>query len=131
MFGFLKKKKSNERDGVIEEFNSIINQTKTGREDAQMVIGHGVNMANSIFLKTYSSPDDFRGRSYKEKFEYFEKFVKFKKGVKEKDFGLSIGIHLFGTWLLALVQDDDDLEKIVKKELVWLSKKGEPLGGQM
>jgi hypothetical protein len=131
MFGIFKKKKSNERDGVIEEFNSMINQTKTGKEDSQMLIGHGVNVANSIFLKAYSSPDDFRGRSYKEKFKYFKKFIKFKEGVKEKDFGLYIGIHFFGTWLLALVQDDNDLENLVKKELVWLSKKGEPLGGQM
>lgn len=130
MFGFFRNKKNNERDRVIEEFNSIMNQTKTGAEDAQMVIGHGVNMANSVFLKAYSSPDDFRCRSHKEKLEYFKKFIKFKEDVKDKDIGLYMGIHLFGTWLLGFVQDDDDLEQLVKKELAWLSKKGEPLGGQ-
>ncbi len=131
MLGFFKKKKGKERDGVIEEFKTMINKTRNGDEDAQMVVGHGVNMANSVFLKAYSSPDDFRGRPYKEKWEYFKKFIKFKEGVKGKDFGLYIGIHFFGTWLLALVENDDDLEKLVQKELVWLSKKGEPLGGSM
>lgn len=128
MFGFFGGKKR-ERDGVIEEFKSMINQTKTGNEDAQMVVGHGVNMAYSTFLKAYSSTDDFRGRAYKEKWEYFKKFTKFKESFRKKDFGLYLGIHFFGTWLLAVVENDDDLENLVYEELGWLSKKGETLGG--
>jgi len=128
VFGFFKKKKSSERDGLIEEFKLLINSAKTGNENAQLVVGHGVNMANSIFLKAYSSPDDFRGRAYREKRDYFKKFTKLKEGFKEKDFGLYIGIHFFGIWLLALVENDHDLENLVQEELIWLSKKGELLG---
>ena len=129
MLSFFKKKKDSERDKVLEEFKSLIAQTKNGKEEAQVAIGHGVNIANSIFLKSYSSPDIFRQKSDKEKYDYFKKFCQTKENLKKEDFGISVGFHFFGTYLVALVNNDYELEGIVQEELVWLSKKGEILGG--
>ena len=118
-------------EAVIKEFKEMIETTKAGKDDAQMVVGHGVNMANSIFLKTYPSPDVFQTKPYKEKLKYLKKFKKFQESYRQKDLAFYIGIHFFATWLLSLVENDSELEKIVQKELIWLSQKGELLGGSI
>lgn len=125
MLNFFRNKKGSEREAVILEFRNMIEKTKAGKNDIQIVVGHGVNMSNSIFLKTYSSPDDFRKKLYKEKFKYLQKFKEFQESCREKDLAFYMGIHFFATWLVALVENDNELEKIVQKELIWLSKKGE------
>ncbi|MDP2787017.1 MAG: hypothetical protein Q8O79_02940 [Pseudomonadota bacterium] len=101
MFGFGTKKESPERRAAREEFESTCRQLKGANEIVQMAVGHAINMANSMFIKTFGSVDGFRRIPDAQKFDYLRKLTDTENSLREEknDMASSLGFGLFKMWV--------------------------------
>jgi hypothetical protein len=125
MFGFFKKKEKKQREEVINELMSLVGPLKDKNKEIQFAVGYGVNMASSIFYKSFSSVDHFEKESDKVKLKFFDKFLKFEKLMRDEDPFMSMGVRLYSIWVLAIINKDCELFNLVNDELKWISKKAD------
>lgn len=129
MLNIFKKKREKQRNQVIEEFTGLVEPLKTKPEQIQILVGHGINIGNSLFFKNVTSINEFNNLPDKKKFDFFKKFLDFKEKMKNEDQYVYLGLHLYATWILAVINNDNELQLMVSSELKWISKKGELMQG--
>ena len=59
MFGMFKRKSPDKWKVILKEFSEITQSVRSEGIAAQMAVGHGINMANSLFVKSFSDINSF------------------------------------------------------------------------
>jgi hypothetical protein len=130
MFGLFWKREDRERKAVRLEFESMTTMVRSARPMIQACVGHGINMANTVFIARFGSIDNFRALPKNEKMEYVFALGRMEQKLAEKnDPDTCIGYALFKKWVGALALDDADLEKQFTPRLAELSRKGDLFSG--
>ncbi len=127
MFGFGKKAENPERRAAREEFESTCRKLRAADEVVQMAVGHAINMANSLFTKSFGSPDGFRGIPDEQKLEYLKKLTAAEERFRDvqNDMASSLGFGLFKMWVGMVVVQDSELTEAFARELAHFSRKGD------
>lgn len=127
MFNFGKKKEDPNRRALREEFESVTKDLRQADESVQIAVGHSINIANSIFHKSYSSPSEFRQLPNSQRIEYINRLTSMENQLREEknDPHSSLGFGLFKMWVGALSENDSDLMKQISAELAYFSDKGD------
>ena len=127
MFGFGSKKENPDRKAAREEFESTCRQLRGADEVVQIAVGHAINMANSMFMKTFGSADGFRRIPDPQKFEYMAKLTHAENTLRDekKDIASSLGFGLFKMWVGMLTARDTELVAAFSQELAFFSRKGD------
>jgi hypothetical protein len=126
MFGFGSKKENPERKAAREEFETTCRQLRGADEVVQMAVGHAINMANSMFMKTFESVDGFNRIPSSQKFEYIAKLTQAENTFRDekKDMASSLGFGLFKMWVGMVTARDTELIDAFARELSVFSRKG-------
>ena len=126
MFGFGSKKENPERKAAREEFESTCRRLRGAEEVVQIAVGHAINMANSMFVKTFGSVDGFSRLPNSQKFEYMAKLTNAENAFRDerKDMASSIGFGLFKMWVGMITARDTELIESFATELSFFSRKG-------
>jgi len=127
MFGFGKKKEDPNRKALREEFESVTTALKSADNLIQVAVGHSINMANSLFHQTYSSPSEFQRLPMSERISYINKLTDMENKLKEEkgDPHSALGFGLFKMWVGAVAEVDTGLMQQFSNELAYFSKKGD------
>jgi len=127
MFGFGKKKEDPNRKALREEFETVTQALRQADDVVQIVVGHAINMANSIFHQAHSSPSEFQRLPKSKQLEYINNLTKMEVGLRDEknDPHSSIGYGLFKMWVGALSENDAELMNQISLELAYFSKKGD------
>ena len=127
MFGFGKKKEDPNRKALREEFETVTQALRQADEVVQIAVGHAINMANSIFYQSYSTPSEFQKLPKTKQIEYIKKLTNMEVGLREEknDPHSSIGFGLFKMWVGALSENDTELLNQFNSELSYFSQKGD------
>ena len=129
MFGFFKNILKPERQKIIDEFTQTIEKLKGADSSVQLVVGHGVNMANSLFFRKFKTVEEFKNITRHEQDDYLKKFGVMEVETGKKDPLMAIGFGLFKMWLVSIITNDDEAMQYFSKELGWLSKVGDLSSG--
>jgi hypothetical protein len=128
MLGLFGKKEHPERKQLRLEFEKATSALRTADELTQTVIGHAINMTNSMFARRFGSVQGFTALSLGDKVACMQQLTAFEARVAEKDPHMRLGTALFKMWIGALAEDDTELVQKFAEELVVFSRKGEKLG---
>jgi hypothetical protein len=102
---------------------------RNARPMEQASVGHGISMANSVFIQRFGSIDNFRALPKDEKMEHVFAPGRMEAKLAETDPATSIGYALFKKWVGALALDDAHLERQFAPRLAELSRKGDLFSG--
>lgn len=126
MFGFGKKKEDPNRKALRQEFESVTSALRTADATAQIAVGHAINMANSLFHKSFSGVNGFQDLPKSERISYINKLTDMESPLKSKgDMPASLGFGLFKMWAGAAAELDAELMNQFSRELAYFSKKGD------
>ena len=129
MFGFFKSKTAENphRKALREEFEVATNSLYHADLAVQTSVGTAINMAHSIFAKSYSSSRQFHQAPKREQLDYIDRFTTIEISLtKELEDPLaSLGFGLFKMYLGAITESDGELAKQFSEELIRLSKLGQ------
>jgi hypothetical protein len=128
MAWFTRKRETSERKAWREQFEGTISALRETDEASQVAVGHSINMANSILIKRFGSIDAFRQLPKSSKLEYINKLSQVKDDLSERDPHAALGFVLYGMWLGAVTESDDELAHKFSSELAYFSRKGD-MGG--
>ncbi len=85
MSWFSRKKAAPERTAWREQFQSTMQTIRGGDRATQAVIGHSINMGNSLLHKRFGSFSAFRALPKREKLDYFDSLSKIKDSLSNTD----------------------------------------------
>lgn len=125
MFGFGKKKEDPDRKAFREEFETVTRGLHLADEPTQMAVGHGINMASSLFNQSFKSPSDFQSSPINQQTDYINRLTNMEIGLRNIDPPASLGFGLFKMWLGALQENDVELLNKFLIELKYFSRKGD------
>ncbi len=126
MFGFGKKKEDENRKALRQEFESVTTALRTADNTVQIAVGHSINMANSLFEKSFSGAKGFQELPKSERISYIGKLTEMETSLKSKgDIPASLGFGLFKMWVGAAAELDAELMSQFSKELAYFSEKGD------
>jgi len=128
MFGLFGKKENPHRTGLREDFERVTSALHRADGPTQMAVGHSINLANSMFVQRFGSPDAFRKLPQSEKSKYLEQLTAAEEKLQKEQPHASIGFALFKMWVGTLAANDDELMHQFSKGLSSFSAKGD-LGG--
>lgn len=118
MFGYIRKRY---RKKKIDDIDSIILGLDEGDKVIKTFVGHGINLSNSFFCKTFKIVSEFSNSHYKIRNEYLKKFTMTRKAMVEKDQYTGLGFALFEEYLIALDIEDEYLAEYTSKQFKPLS----------
>ncbi|CEO38673.1 hypothetical protein [Photobacterium kishitanii] len=126
MFGFFNKKEDPNRKILREQFEATTTALRATDDLVQMAVGHSINIANSIFVKRYSSLSEFQQLPKNERVLYIRKLTDMENKLAEKgDHHTLLGFSLFKMWVGAAAEIDTELMDLFSNQLAYFSKKGD------
>jgi len=125
MFGFFKKKEQPGRRELREEFEKLTSALRRADDITQIAVGHSINMANSMFIQRFGSPDAFCQKPTSERIEYIKSLTAFEEKMSQQDPSVALGFCLFKMWICVLSEQDHELMSQFSKELGYFSRKGD------
>ena len=72
MFGSFKKKEPQTRKELREECEKFTGALRHADAITQTAVGHSINLANSIFIKRFGSPDAFCQKPTSQRIDYIK-----------------------------------------------------------
>jgi hypothetical protein len=128
VFGLFSKKEDHDRKHLRLEFAKVISALNGADDLTQTVVGHAINMTNSMFIERFGSVQAFSALPKHDKAAYIQQLSAFETRVADKDPHMCLGTALFKMWIGALAEDDAELVRKFGEELARFSRKGEKLG---
>lgn len=125
MFGFFKKKEPPGRMELREEFEKFTSALRRADAKTQIAVGQSINMANSMFIKRFGSPDAFCQKATSERIEFIKSLTAFEEKMSQQDPPVALGFGLFKMWVGVLGEQDYELMSQFSKELGYFSRKGD------
>ena len=124
---FGRKKEDPGRQAAREEFESTCRQLRGADEVVQVAVGHAINLANSLFVKTFGSMDGFKRLPAEQKFDYMRKLTTAEDMFREEknDMASSLGFGLFKMWVGMVTAQDGELIDAFAREIAYFSRKGD------
>ncbi len=128
MLGSGKKTAHPERRAFREEVEATTAKLRAAPETSQVAVGHAINMAHSLFAKSFGSPQEFLKLSVQDRHSYIKKLTTMEVKLREeqKDLAGSLGFGLFKMWVGTLSANDAELTETFSQQLAYFSKKGSP-----
>src|SRR6266849_3232155 len=111
MFGFFRKRETPKKSGANTDFDGVMARLRSMPPAHQMLVGHGINFANSVFLQRYKSVQEFAAVSEKERLDYFQALTKTIEKMKqqgEEQNQMAAGFSLYRLWLFGAVSPVTD-----------------------
>lgn len=124
MFNLFRPKEAPERKEFRETFMRYATNLRNSDETVQALVGHAINMANSLFFRTYSDIAEFESQPKSAQLDYINKLSVMEKKLDKSEPVLALGFGLFKMWIAAVVDDDQELMEEFFVELSYFSKKG-------
>ena len=125
MFGLFKREDPDRR-GMREEFEAVTRQLRSASPATQIAVGHAVNLANSLFRKSFGTVS-FQTLSTAEQIAYIDQLSVMETKLREvnNDLPGSLGFGLFKMWVGAVAAKDQPLMELMSKELSYFSSQGD------
>ncbi len=123
MFGFFKKKEPRERLELRKEFEKVTMAVHSADSPVQIAVGYGINLANSVFVKRYSTVDTFVNLPREERTAYIVSLTQFEEKLCKQDPPAAVGVGLFKMWIGVVAERDDELASQFSKEISYFSRK--------
>jgi len=123
MFGLFKKREPQERIELRKEFEKITKAVHGADSPVQVAVGYGINMANSLFIKRFSTVDAFVSLPREESASYIKSLTQFEEKMSSQDPPTAIGIGLFKMWIGVVAERDEELATQFSKEISYFSRK--------
>ena len=129
LFGIFKKKEDPNRKAFREDFEGTVRQMKSAPVEFQIVLGHAINLAHSMFVQRFGTPEKFQRAPLQERNAYITSLTTVENQLREekKDLAGSLGFGLFKMWVGTLSENDAELIQQFSRELAFFSKKTEGL----
>ena len=106
------------RRGFREEFEEAIEGiTNSDNRIAQIAVIYGLDMAQSMFLLTFKSVENFQNTPQPEQMNYLNKLHATEEGTRQKDSMVGLGMGLFKMWLTTVMQNDEELISSFMKKI--------------
>lgn len=128
MFGLFKRKSHDKLNMLIDEFFETAHAVRNKDKTVQVAVGNGINLANSMFNKTFSDISLFQKLNDAESSDYIKKLGLTVEEIAKKDMYTATGFRLFQIWLVLNYEGGCTSEKNINKELSQLSKIGDLSG---
>lgn len=115
------------RSEFRSEFEQTVLQLKSAPEQAQAAVGHAINLAHSLFMKSFGSSAGYVASSQQTQAEYVRSLTQVEVRFRDErnDAASSLGFGLFKMWIGTLQAGDTELSEHFAKELAYFSKKGD------
>ena len=123
MFGLFKKKEPQERVELRKEFEKVTKAVHGADNPVQVAVGYGINLANTLFVKRYSTVDAFVNLPRGERSAYIMSLTQFEEKLCKQDPPAAIGVGLFKMWIGVIAERDDELASQFSKEISYFSRK--------
>jgi len=124
---FFKKTEDPDKKTMREDFEGIVSQLRTAPELSQAGVGHGINMAFSLFEQRFGGIEGFRALSTAKQIDYIHNLTEMEEKLGTENPHASVAYTLFKIWVAAVSDEDDVLVKQFSADLAYFSRKGENL----
>jgi hypothetical protein len=128
MFGIFRRRETAERKTARREFESVIASLRSRSPVEQALVGHSINLANSVFVQRFGSVAKFAALPQAERLEYFASLQTMLEKLRTSgDREALAGFGLFRLWLwgASAPVTDAALQRQITQSLEELSRKGD------
>ena len=108
MFGLFGKRRESPREGIRKDYDRVMDVVRRSPPEAQLVVGHTINLVNSIFLKRFGTIAAFQALPEKERLGYIESLTK-AEAAAAKEPPAVVAFALFKMWVAAISANDREM----------------------
>jgi hypothetical protein len=129
MFGLFRKRKTANTPNANSDFDGVMARLRSMPPAEQILVGHGINLANSILLQGHGSVEKFATLPEKERLDYFQALTRTIEKMKQQGQEQSqaaAGFSLYRLWLFGAVAPvtDKALQQKITAFMDEFSRKG-------
>lgn len=128
MFGNFFKSEDKDRKFVRKHFADLSRRIEASDKMSQKVVGHAINMANSVFFKKFSSIENFKKVPREDQMRFLNGLATMQQGLYDGQDISAVGWELFKLWVSTLIENDNELEHPFAMKLAYFSKIGDIFG---
>jgi hypothetical protein len=100
-----------DRQAARDDFHRVTSQLRSTDTSIQVAVGHGINMANSLFVRRFGSIKGFSGLPVSEKHQYLRELTDMEERLATEQPHVTVGFALFKMWIGAVTENDNELER--------------------
>jgi hypothetical protein len=132
MFGFIKEAlKSSARQGLLEDFQKARDAIQAAPRDVQIGVAVGLNTATTMFVKRFGGVSGFSELGKSDRLAYLRQLADFEERILSTDQLTGLGVAVFKMWLGAVIEDDQELRRVMEPFLKELGLIGDGIAGSM
>ena len=114
-------KTNQDRELLLEEFCSAAAFLRKREKATQIAVGIAIDMANSMFTRSFSERTNFLRYTSADRTAYIGKLAALERDSLSSDPHLALGFGLFKMWVAAVSQEDIALENRFGADLAYFS----------